>query len=76
MIGVHADNAFDNEVMKKAVGKRTLHIYATEEHVGVVERQIQTLKERLRRAIQSQPFNRYPKILFISLVEHVTEMIN
>ena len=33
---VHVDTAFDNEQMREAVESRILHIYAREEHVGVI----------------------------------------
>ena len=73
---VHADNAFDNEQMRTAIGSRVLHIYAREEHVGVIERQIRSLKERLRSVLQGLPYKKYPKLMFIAMVDHVVEMMN
>ena len=73
---VHVDNAFDNYQMREAIGSRILHEYAREEHVGVIERQIRSLKERLRSVIQGLPYKKYPKLMCISMVTHVAEMMN
>ena len=62
--------------MREVVGSKILHIYAREEHVGVVERQIRSLKERLCSVIHGLPYKRYPKLMFISMVAHVVEMMN
>ena len=73
---LHADNAFDNDEIKNIIGPRTLHTYAREEHVGVVERQIRVIKERLRSVVHGLPYKKFPKLLFIGMMDHVTEMIN
>ena len=55
---VHVDNAFDNDQMRTAIDSRVLHTYVREEHVGVIERQIRSLKERLRGVLQGLPYKR------------------
>ena len=53
-----------------------LHIYATKEHVGVIEGSIRTVKERCRCITHTVPFKRYTKLMTTSLVECATYWLN
>eukprot|EP00957_Ditylum_brightwellii_P095354 7263629-Ditylum_brightwellii.AAC.1 len=55
---------------------RVLHVYAKDEHVQVVERELQTIKERLQCTIYSLPYRKLPKLMIIGAVKHVTEMLH
>ena len=74
--GIHCDNEFDNDETREIIGDAVLHIYAKDEHVHIVERQLRTIKERLRCTIYGLPYKRFPKLMVIGGVAHVTEMLN
>ena len=74
--GIHGDNEFDNDETREIIGDAVLHIYAKEEHVQIVERQLRMTKERLRCTIYGLPYKRFPKLMEIGAVAHVTEMLN
>ena len=59
----HGDNEFDIEALHDHVEPAELHIYATNEHVGMAERGIRTTKERARCVCYSAPYRRYPKLM-------------
>ena len=42
----------------------------------IVERQLRTIKEILRCTIYGLPYKRFPKLMVIGAVAHVTEMLN
>jgi len=48
VVSVHVDNAFNAEKFQSVIGGSILVPYASNEHVGIVEREIRTLKERVR----------------------------
>ena len=77
MIGaIHADKEFDNDVTGAVIGSTVLHIYAKDEHVQIVERQLRTIKERLRCTIYGLPYPRFPKLMIVGTMSHVKEMLN
>jgi hypothetical protein len=45
---VHGDNEFDIKRVKEFLLPATLHIYGKDEHVGIIERLIRTVKEQCR----------------------------
>ena len=53
-----------------------MHIYAKDEHVQVVERELRTKKERLRCTIYGLHYRKFPKLMVIGAMMYVTEMIN
>ena len=75
--GIHVDNKFNNDEFPGVIGDAILHVYAKDEHVQIVERQLRTIKERLRcTIIYGLPYRRFPKLMIIGAVAHVTEMLN
>ena len=54
----------------------TLHIYGKNEHVGIVERSIQTIKERCRCMCNSVPFKSYTKLMTKHLVDTAVYWLN
>ena len=53
-----------------------IHIYAANEHVGVIERSIRTTKERCRCISHSMPYTMYSKFLTRCLLEFVVTRLN
>ena len=53
-----------------------LHAYAREEYVGIIERPVQTIKERCRSTIHGTPYTRITILMVRSLVEGVVGMLN
>ena len=53
-----------------------LHIYGREEHVGFIERSVQTIKERFRSTCSAMPFLRITILMVRSLVEGITNALN
>jgi hypothetical protein len=53
-----------------------LDTFATDAHVGDVERSICTIKERCRSTIHGLPYSRLPKLMIIELVLYVTQCLN
>ena len=70
------DNEFDNDKIRAVIGDAVLHVYAKDEHVQVVERELRTIKERLRCTIYGLPYRRFPKLMVVGAVAHITEMLN
>ena len=72
----HVDNEFDNDNIQAVTGDAVLHVYAKDDHVQVVESELQTIKERLSCTIYELPYCRFPNLIIIGAVTHVTEMLN
>ena len=53
-----------------------VHIYAANEHLGLIERSIRTIKERCRCISHSMPFTRYLNLMTKSMLEIVTNHLN
>ena len=62
---IHADNQFDITSLHEALLPINVEIYATNEHVAPIERQIRTTKERTRCTCHAAPYRKYPKIMTI-----------
>ena len=73
---VHIDNEFNNDEFEMGLNGCYVEPYATEEHVGYIEQEIKVLKERARCILSTLPFNSVPKIIVLSLVQHVVHMLN
>ena len=73
---IHADNEFNKHAIIEAVRPTTMQIYARNEHVGVAERSIRTLKERCRCICHSLPYKRFTKLMTTALLEHVVSWLN
>ena len=61
IVHVHSDREYDKATIKDAIKPATMKIRAPEEHWGVAERRIRTIKERVRCTIHSLPYLQYPK---------------
>ena len=73
---VHGDNEFNFPGFERAIRPSLLHKYAKNEHVGFIENCNKVIKERSRAIVNGLPYKRYPKLMIISLVEHVTDMLD
>ena len=58
------------------IGYAVLHVYAKDEHVQVVEQELRTIKERLCCTVYGLPYRKFPKLMIIGAVDHVTEILN
>ena len=76
VVGVHADNAFNNESFEKAVRLAILHKYAANEHVGVAKWRNRTVQERIRSIVSGLPYSVLPPILVGGIALQVKAMIN
>ena len=73
---IHADNEFDMDDLRDAMRPSSLHIYGAEEHVGKIERAVQTVKERCRSMCHSLLYTKYTKLMINGLVEYVIFWLN
>ena len=73
---LHADNEFNVNGLDEVLCPTQMHIYAANEHVGVIERSIRTIKERCRCISHSMPYTMHPKILTRCMLEFVVTRLN
>ena len=73
---LHADNEFNVDGLDEILCPTQIHIYAANEHVGVIERSIRTIKERCRCISHSMPYTMHPKILTRCMLEFVVTRLN
>ena len=73
---IHADNQFNIPTLRDNLLPTHLEIYATNEHVAPIERQVRTTKERTRCTCHAAPYRKYPKLMIINLLENVTNNLN
>ena len=73
---VHGDNEFNFPEFDRAIRPSLFHSYAKNEHVGPIENCNKVIKERGRAIVNGLPYDKYPKLMVVSLVEHVTDMLN
>jgi hypothetical protein len=73
---VHGDNEFDIKSVRTFLLPAILHIYGKDEHVGIVERSIRTIKERCRTMTHSMPYKKIPKIMVMAMVDCATLWLN
>mmetsp|Transcript_1239 Transcript_1239/g.1764 ORF Transcript_1239/g.1764 Transcript_1239/m.1764 type:complete len:93 (-) Transcript_1239:2716-2994(-) len=67
----HEDNAFAQ--LKSKLGHK-LHIVARDVHVGRIEREIRSHKERGRCMVAATPFCRITKLMYDELQLHVSNI--
>ena len=72
----HGDSEFDKEKLKDFLEPGILHTYAREEHVGIIERSVRSIKERCRSTVHGMPYKRMTILMVKSLVEGVVGMMN
>ncbi len=49
---------------------------AASQHCGLIERNIQFLKEKIRSLLHSLPFERVPGIMVVHMVLHIVKFVN
>ena len=70
------DSEFDKEKLKDLPEPGILYTYAREEHVGIIERSVRSIKERCRSTVHGMPYKRMTILMVKSLVEGVVGMMN
>ena len=75
-MGIHVNGQFDTKSFKNKVFPATVHVYAPGEHVGFIENSNKTVKERMRSVVHGLPYAQVPRIVVISLVQHVLGHLN
>ena len=73
---IHGDNEFNITTLKESIRPIMLHIYGRNEHVGVAERSIRTIKEQTRSICHSLPYKYYTKLMTTALLSNVTYWLN
>ena len=73
---IHGDNKFNMNVFKTSALPAILHVYRKNEHIGVIEKSIRTVKERARTSCNSLPYRKIPKIMVKVLVDTVVRWLN
>ena len=76
LTNIHADNEFNFLDFEHAICPSLLHAYAKEEHVGFIENCNKVVKEHARVAVNGLLYKRYPKLMTMSLIEHITDLLN
>jgi len=76
IVAVHGDNEFDIEAVKTFLLPAIVHIYGKDEHVGVIERSVRTVKENCRTMTHNTPYKRVPKLMVMGLVENSMLCLN
>ena len=72
----HGDNEFNIEKLHQHLDPHELHIYAWNEHVGMAENGIKTIKERARCICHASPYTKYPKIMITNMIKHIIRNLN
>jgi len=70
------DNAFNTEKFQSGIEGAILVPYAANEHVGIVEREIRTLKERVRSKSAGMPYKKTTDLMLDRLVVGLTKLKN
>ena len=76
VVNVHVDNAFNTEKFQSGIGGSILVPYASNEHVVIVEREIRTLKERVRSQLAGMPYKKIRDLMLDRLVVGLTKLKN
>ena len=72
----HGENEFSIQNLHNHLNPALLHIYAANEHVGLLERGIRAVKDRSRCICHAAPYRRYPKLMVTYLLDHVVTNLN
>ena len=75
MTDIHSNNEFDIESLKNELQPISMHFYAKNEHVGIIENGIKTIKYRVRCMCHETPYKRFEKFMACSLAEGEVEML-
>ena len=73
---IHGDNEFNIDEIIEELRPIRMQFCARNEHVGVAERSIRTIKERARSICHALPFQRFTKLMTTALVETATYWLN
>ena len=76
VVSVHVDNAYNNEKFQGDIDGAILVPYAANEHVGIAEREIRTIKERVRSKLAGMPYKRITDLMLDRLVVGITKLKN
>ena len=76
VVAVHGDGEFDMDSLRAKIMPADLEINGRDEHDGVIERSVRTVKDRSRCICHSLPYQYYPKLLTNSMVECVINWLN
>jgi len=72
---LHADTEF--ELLRPSLEPEIeLTIYANKEHVGPIEREVRTVKERNRSTVHGFPYACMPKVMTVAMVERTVHILN
>ena len=72
----HGNNEFDISALHDFLKPSTIHIYAKDKHVGPIERDILTFKERRRYSYHSVQYKQIPKLITKYSVKGVINWLN
>ena len=70
---IHADNEFK---CLRDLRHITLNVTAADQHVSMIERSIQTIKERTRRQIQFLPYTKYSRNMIVGCIVFSIKSLN
>ena len=73
---IHGDNEFNVDDIIEEMRPIRMQFCARNEHIGVAERSIRTIKERARSICHSLPFKRFTKLMTTALVESAVYWLN
>ena len=73
---IHGDGEFNIQKLRDAIAPTELIIYATNQHVPIVERSIRTIKERCRSTCRAAPYTRYTSLMVQHLVSSRVSWLN
>ena len=73
---IHGDNDLNIQSLRNFLQPINLHIYAKEEHVGLIKNAIKTIKERARYVCHTAPYRRYMCLMTQSLIEGIIYIPN
>ena len=76
VVGVHMDNAFNTETFKQSLDGAIFVPYATNKHVAIAEREIRTIKERVRSTLAGLPYKKITDMMLDRLVVGLTKLKN
>ena len=72
----HGDNKFNIKALETALLTGLLHINEKNEHVGIIEQSVHTIKELTRATYHAIPFKIYTSLIERSLIEVVVDLLN
>ena len=70
------DNEYEIDELRDAILPTALHTVGAGEHVGGIEREVRTIKERARCTVQANPYDYATKLMVIQLVYDVIDWLD